>query len=109
MIPAMHLNGMATPGELREIARRLGDHNADRVEQALEWAQRIQNGETWEAVCNNPDHATHRRSVIWNNGYARIVGGGEHHLAPPSKVDSRDFAFNYRGLEDVVPLLVSYD
>ena len=46
-----------TVGELKELACELGDHNADWVEQALEWAQRICNGESWETVCNNVDTA----------------------------------------------------
>lgn len=39
-----------TVEELKQLACKLGDHNADWVEQALEWAQRICNGESWEAV-----------------------------------------------------------
>ena len=37
-----------TVEELKQLACKLGDHNADWVEQALEWAQRICNGESWE-------------------------------------------------------------
>lgn len=36
-----------TVAELNRLACKLGDHNADWVEQALEWAQRICNGESW--------------------------------------------------------------
>lgn len=64
-----------TVGELKELATKLGDHVADWVEQALEWAQRIQNGETWEAICNEPDTAKWYRLVQWKNGYYRLVGG----------------------------------
>ena len=32
-------------------------HHTDIVEQLLEWAQRISNGETWEAVCNDKETA----------------------------------------------------
>lgn len=61
--------------DLIELAKNLGDHDADWVEQALEWAQRISNGETWEDICNNPDTANWYRLVKWKNGYYRLVGG----------------------------------
>ena len=47
---------------LHEIAKIIGDDEADMVEQSLEWAQRIQN-EGWEAVCNMPDKARSYRAV----------------------------------------------
>ena len=47
---------------LREIAKIIGDDEADYIEQTLEWAQRIQN-EGWETVCNNPDRARSYRAV----------------------------------------------
>ena len=61
--------------ELIELAEKDGNHIADWVEQALEWAQRISNGESWEAICNNPDTAKWYRLVIWKNGKYKIVGG----------------------------------
>ena len=64
-----------TVGELVELAEEKGDHIANWVEQALEWAQRIQNGETWETICNEPDTANWFRLVQWKNGYYRLVGG----------------------------------
>lgn len=65
-----------TVAELRQLACKLGDRNADWVEQALEWAQRICNGESWETVCNNADTSNWYRLVLWkkNAGYA-FVGG----------------------------------
>lgn len=53
-----------TVAQLKEMARRLGGHNADWVEQALEWAQRIANGESWEAICNDADTANWYRLVV---------------------------------------------
>ena len=67
-----------TVAELKQLACEFGNHNADWVEQALEWAQRICNGESWEAVCNNADTANWYRLVVWKNGYARLVGGSRH-------------------------------
>ena len=64
-----------TVGELKELAAKLGDHMADWVEQAIEWAQRIQNGETWEAICNEPDTAQWARLIQWKDGSYQVVGG----------------------------------
>ena len=98
-----------TVANLKELASRLGDHNADWVEQALEWAQRIHNGESWEAVCNRPDTANWYRLVVWKNGYARLFGGsvkGDDYY-PASDVISCDYnspdIFSY-----AVPLVVLY-
>ena len=81
---------------LNLLACELGDHNADWVEQALEWAQRICNGESWEAVCNNADTANWYRLVVWKNGYARPVGGSRiyNDCAPASAVFLYDCSSN---------------
>ncbi len=95
-----------TVSELKEMACHLGDHMADWVEQALEWAQRIANGETWKAVCNEPDTANWYRLVIWKSGYARIVGGsrmGGNY--PASHVSSSGYHSNDQ-LRNTVPLVV---
>lgn len=60
---------------LNKYANNLGGYMADWVEQALEWAQRICNGESWEAVCNEPDTANWYRVVVWKNGYCVNIGG----------------------------------
>lgn len=95
--------------ELKEMAGKLGDHNADWVEQALEWAQRIQNGENWEVICNEIDRANWRRLIIWKNGEVRLVGGSFYAVIrfPASFID--DFDFKGLGLDSAVPLIVSYD
>ena len=96
--------------ELKQLACELGDHNADWVEQALEWAQRICNGESWKAVCNNADTANWYRLVVWKNGYHRLVGGshGNSSNFPASDVFLYDCTsigiFNY-----TVPLVVLYE
>lgn len=64
-----------TVAELKEMASKLGDHNADWIEQALEWAQRIANGESWKAICNDKDTVRWFRLVVWKNGSARLAGG----------------------------------
>ena len=94
-------------GELIDIAYKLGNHEADWVEQALEWAQRIFNGETWEDICNNPDTANWYRLVKWKNGYYRLVGGsrGPNIVTPASHVISNDFGSSF-GILYTVPLVV---
>lgn len=99
-----------TVEELRQLACELGDHNADWVEQALEWAQRICNGESWKAVCNNADTANWYRLVIWKDGYAQNVGGSRLHGGkyPASEVYEFDFYSN-DNLGCSVPLVVRYE
>ena len=98
-----------TVKELKEIANNLGDHMADWVEQALEWAQRIVNGDTWEAVCNKADTENWYRLVIWKNGYSRLVGGACKNSVnlPASNVRNRNFYSN-DSLYFSVPLVVLY-
>ena len=99
-----------TAEELKQMAYELGDLNADWVEQALEWAQRICNGETWETVCNKADTANWFRLVKWKDGYARIVGGSHcsRNYNPPSGVSYLGCFSNTR-LFDTVPLVVLYE
>ena len=98
-----------TVAELKELASAFGDRNADWVEQALEWAQRIHNGETWEGVCNRPDTANWYRLVVWKNGYARLIGGSVkcYNDSPASDVDNIDYHSDDRILY-TVPLVVLY-
>lgn len=99
-----------TVEELKQLACKLGDHNADLVEQALEWAQRICNGESWEAICNDADTANWYRLVVWKNGYARLVGGSrvDDDSLPASDV-SYDVCDSCCGVSDTVPLVVLYE
>ena len=99
-----------TVAELKQLACEFGNHNADWVEQALEWAQRICNGESWEAVCNNADTANWYRLVVWKNGYARIVGGSRHDDNYfPASDDLSDDYFSFNSFDNTVPLVVLYE
>ena len=100
-----------TVGELKELASNLGNHNADWVEQALEWAQRITNGESWEAICNEADTADWYRLVVWKNGYSRFVGGSRHRITnkPASAVGLCDCGSGVITYYDIVPLVVLYE
>jgi len=93
-----------TVKELEEIANILGDHMADWVEQALEWAQRIANGDTWEAVCNYVETENWVRLVIWKNGYTKLVGGTDY---PASDVSCGIYNSN-DSVSTAVPLVVLY-
>ena len=97
--------------DLIKLANKLGDHIADWVEQALEWAQRISNGETWEDICNNPDTANWYRLFKWKNGYYRLVGGsrGNDDDSPASDVNYNYCNSNNKcNFADTVPLVVLY-
>lgn len=92
-----------------------GDHCADWCEQALEWAQRITNGESWEAICNDYDKSRWYRLIRGKNGYM-IVGGslnGDDYY-PASYVRSiYDCIVNIDDIVDlldiIVPLIVYED
>lgn len=100
-----------TVEEFKQLACKLGDHNADWVEQALEWAQRISNGESWEVICNNADTANWYRMIIWKNGYARLVGGSRYYYdsEPASYVHDFDFNKSLFRIGNTVPLVVLYE
>ena len=107
LMPEKTWQGWKKVGELIDIAYKLGDHDADWVEQALEWAQRISNGETWEDICNNPDTANWYRLIEWKNGYYRLVGGSRerYNYRPASDVHDDNYLSNY-GIFYTVPLVV---
>ena len=107
LIPAKKWNDFKTVAELNQMARELGKHNADWVEQALEWAQRICNGETWEAICNNSDRANCYRVILWKNGYYRLVGGSSNNNDdhPASYVSNVSYSLSFR-IVYTVPLVV---
>lgn len=108
MIPPKTWSGK-TVGELRDLASNLGDHMTDWIEQALEWAQRISNGEPWEALCNDLDTARWYRLVKWKYGGYRLVGGAKESLFnfPASYVQNNNMCENNR-LNTTVPSVVFY-
>ena len=93
--------------ELEEMARILGDHMADWVEQSLEWAQRIANGEEWKTVCNYPDTANWSRIVMWENNNAKIVGGSREECndSPATGIST---SYSNSRLLSGVPLVILY-
>lgn len=101
-----------TVKELKDMACKLGDHNANWVEQALEWAQRIHNGETWEDICNKQDTANWYRIVIWDNvRYVCLVGGSckLRDMRPAVEVVFHNHYCDRDVISKSVPAVVSYD
>ena len=96
--------------ELKEMAYELGGHVADMVEQALEWAQRITNGETWEQICNFPDTSNWYRLIQWKKGYFRRIGGSRlyNRNASSAVVGSLNL-YDYDRFEDTIPLVAAYE
>lgn len=107
LIPEKKWQGYKTVAELKEYAKDLGGQTADWVEQALEWAQRIFNGESWEAICNNADTAKWYRLIRWKNVYYRLVGGSRNYgdVYPASYVFDCGYSSKNRILR-TVPLVV---
>ena len=109
LIPEKTWSGYKTIEELKEYAKDLGGRMADWIEQALEWAQRISNGESWEAVCNKADTANCYRLVVWKDGCTRLVGGSPYSYISylnysASNVSDYDYYSVFR-IDDAVPLL----
>ncbi|MDE5830481.1 MAG: hypothetical protein K2H53_02070 [Clostridia bacterium] len=100
---------LKTVGELKKIVKEKGYHIADWVEQALEWAQRLQNGESWEDICNKADIAKWFRLVVWKNGCIRLIGGSHENYTEISAtyINYGYYHDKYR-LTEAVPLVVSY-
>lgn len=100
----------ASVADLKDLACHDGDHNADWVEQALEWAQRITNGESWKAVCNDIDTTEWYRAVVWKNGMIRIIGGSDADCSFDTPASNLGSICNDKCiLNTTVPLIASYD
>lgn len=109
LIPMKSWSDYKTVPELKKYATELGGHMADWVEWALELAQRIVNGESWEVICNYADNLQFHRMIVWKNGYCRIIGGSTKlsNDSPASKVHN----YNYSDVDVsslAVPLVVLY-
>ena len=99
-----------TLGELKELASTGGDHIANWVEQALEWAQRISNGESWVNICNNYEPIeSFERIVLIKERAIWGVGG-------PQLSSSHVCYYSFAGEDSVdklivkgVPVIVAYD
>lgn len=107
LIPEKKWNGWKTVTELKEYANDLGGMMADWVQQAMEWAQRISNGESWRSICNKGDTADYYRMIIWKDGCTRLIGGSRKSgdNSPASDVYS-DYCGPIGRCLNTVPLVV---
>lgn len=104
-----------TGEKLLQIAQDFNGHTANWIEQALEWAQRIANGESWRALCNYQDTANYFRFVEWTPRHCRIIGGSTRYkhlfqngnFARPTSV-SLDILTIEGYHECTIPLVVRY-
>ena len=102
-------NEIKNEKELREYAIYTGGKMADWIEQALEWAQRLSNGESWDNICNKPDTLRFYRMIEWKDGEPKIVGGSteENYTYSPAHIFLRLVYSCKRGVPYTVPLIVS--
>ena len=87
-------------------AKNEGGHLANWVEQSLEWAQRIQNGESWEDICNKEDTAQWQRVIKVRCGYQRIGGSRKKRIRKPPTYTERGLMNRDDITWDVQPLIV---
>lgn len=106
VIPEKKWNGKKSIASMELYAKSLGGCMSDSVEQSLEWAQRICNGESWEKICNDADTAEWFRVIKSNDRiYKRIGGskvGGER--KPASYSENRNY-FRHSEVANAVPLV----
>ena len=98
---------LPTVDDLIKKSKKMGGHIASWVEQALEWAQRLQNGESWKNICNDPDTIKWYRLVTWKDGRALRIGGASfisYKYAPSSISDH--YLYPSESVNYTVPLLV---
>ena len=96
--------------ELEMLCYKFNGHNANWVEQCLEWAQKISNGVSWQALCNDADTCDWYRLVVWKYDYLCLVGGAKALNSRASATNVIVHPFRHNSiLSDAVPLIVVYD
>lgn len=109
IIPEKKWNDLKNPTQLKKYANDFGGWMADWVVQALEWAQRISNGESWKTICEKRDNANNYRMIVWKDGDTCFVGGSSNHILICTATDLNDrdiFGGSDRMLYRTVPLVV---
>ena len=106
IVTPAELESVYTEEKMIALAKKYGDHIADWVEQALEWAQRIANGED---IFNKSDDSKWFRAISWQDGHVCLVGGAEELNEHDSATSIHDFNVNssYQ-LHYAVPAVVRY-
>lgn len=93
--------------EIKNFANQIGDSQTNWIEQALEWAQRISNGETWESLCNKPDYNKWFRLIIGKNDQSWLIGGCcEYQVSRPTTYISGSANYFESRLWTTVPSVV---
>lgn len=107
LIPVINWDYDKSVKELKKYASDFGGLMADWVEQALEWAQRISNGESWESICNITDTANWYRMISWKGTSYRIVGGSHYLKGGEAVATVRKYDYNSMSkVYNTVPLVV---
>lgn len=93
--------------EFTEFASKMGDSIADIDDQALVWAQRITNGETWEEVCNDIDNTPWFRLIEYTPGMYRLIGNSvkEGYCYSATEIGEHDYTIDDGCLGHAVPLI----
>ena len=93
----------------RDLAKCFGERMATKVEYFLELAQRISNGESWEAICNEPDTANWLRVVEFSAEEGCFCGGSRYSNVKDSAATCYErFHDTYICYKNAVPLVVRY-
>ena len=105
LIPKKRWGNWKNGRELCDYANCLDleGHMANWVEQALEWAQRISNGESWEDICSKRGNIKRSRVILGGNGIYLLVGC--EGLLPASNIHDTGYLSNFR-FHSAVPLVV---
>lgn len=106
IVTPAELESVYTEEKMVALAEKYGDHIADWVEQALEWAQRIANGED---IFNKSDDSKWFRAISWQDGHVCLVGGANELNNHDSAASIHDFNVNssYQ-IYNAVPAVVRY-
>ena len=104
LIPEKNWDGYKTFAELKRYANDLGGIMANWVEQALEWAQRISNGETWKNVCKRKNVSKWYIAIVCGKGFARFAGVEFDSYSKVVEAGYGVCSFN-EGFNDTVPLV----
>ena len=106
IVTPAELEPVYTEEKMVALAKQYGDHLADWVEQALEWAQRIANGED---IFIKSDNSKWFRAISWQDGHVCLVGGSEEFNNHDCASTIHDFNVNsFCQLHNSVPAVVRY-
>ena len=95
--------------ELKALAIDLGGQTTNWIEQALGWAQQINDGATWEDLCNKKDKHVCYRLIIWKDGTCKNIGGSIKDSNHNSLTNISDKSYDEEDLAiNTVPSITQY-